>query len=151
MSRINGTNCFWTGRPTSLAEKYADTTDLEVLYVDTAPSIITPFAGSLITTPGRVRQFDCDMVIEAPADGFVRTTFYDTSGTPVGIEPVLWSILSFSSKSAGSTVGFQTHNLSFPGNGLYFKNGIGVICQRISGAPVIQAVASMIYYHAEGG
>ena len=146
MSRINGIPSSFRDRKTILLNDELDTVDLSLVHITNAPSITSPFVAPLITGPGRLRHFSCDTVTTVTGDGITRTTFYDTSGSPSGTEPVLYSFLSFSSQTASSTSSFQDHEISFPGNGLYYTNGVGVICQRVSGIPNITAVDAKIYY-----
>lgn len=146
MSRVYNVPSSFRDRKTILLNDQLDTLNLSLVHFTMPPPLATPFVGSFISGAGRLRFFTCDTVTECNNDGITRTTLYDSSGNPSGTEPVLYSFLSFSSQISNSTASFQNHEIYFPGNGLYYKNGVGIISQRVLGLPDIIGVDMKIYY-----
>jgi hypothetical protein len=115
-----------------------------------ANSISTPSSQSFLVAQGRLKVFNCDIILSAPTQiSAVRTTFYDTSGAPTGTEPVLFSIISFAQKIGGNTEGFSQHSYNFPERGVVFENGIGSICEALLGTPTIAYVDANFGYVAD--
>jgi hypothetical protein len=148
MSKVNGYSTDWKGRTTVLTKEDIDTEDLLCIHITDTPVFSdASFATNVIDQPGRLRYFEGSAVINAPADGIIRTTFYDTSGVPTETDTVLFSFLSFSEKVSGSTRGYQAYNFMFPGKGLIVKNGIGFKTQQLDGSPTFVAVDGVLYFH----
>lgn len=147
MSRINGCSSDWSGTMSTLASANVSTSDLQVFHLTDPPTITSPYAAVLIPHPGRLRKFACDLIISDSQDGAIRTTFYDTDQVPTGSEPVLYSMISYTEKVGAQETAIQTHDPVFPGEGIQFKRGIGVICQRILNSPTIVHVDAVFYYH----
>lgn len=123
--------------------KYVKTDQLQVVEISGAP---TPdFSLNLLVGSGIARQFDCDVMLDT-TDGYTRTRFYDTSGAPNGTEPLLWGFLSSGRKVGSSTLSFDRHSLTFPGEGLHFEHGVGILCQVVTGTATIDGVEAILYY-----
>lgn len=114
-----------------------------------ANSVTLPSSQNLFTGSGRLLVFNCDIILTGPSSvSATRTTFYDTSGTPTGSEPVLFSIISFAQKVTGVTEGYSQHAYTFPSLGLVFNEGVGIQCEVIVGTPSILQVEAMFGYVA---
>lgn len=112
-------------------------------------SISPPSSQSLFTGQGRLKVFNCDIILTGPSQvSAVRTVFYDTSGVPTGTEPVLFSIISFAQKQSSVTEGFSQHSYNFPERGVVFENGIGLSCSVLYGTPTIAFVDANFGYVA---
>jgi hypothetical protein len=93
-----------------------------------------PFSGNFVNVPCVWKKLVCETSQVNPfasGVGGIGSVFYDTSGTPVGTEPVLLRLThpAVNQHYAGSGfVGTSFHDITFPDGGLICNHGIGVIC-----------------------
>lgn len=98
----------------------------------TAPAL--PFSGNFVNAPCVWKKLVCETAQTTIANtGFITTTFYDTSGTPTGSEPVLLrlnhpAVFTYNNPAMTSNFGTAFHDITFPDGGLICSAGIGVIC-----------------------
>lgn len=128
-------------------DDYLQPKAFSIFGTSSAPSL--PFAGNFVSVPCVWKKVVCDTAVSNPTGiGWIITTFYDTSGTPTGSEPVLLRMLHPSlSQSNGITGAWGTpqHDIEFPDGGLICNDGIGVICQAFNSS-FFSAVSITGYY-----
>jgi hypothetical protein len=147
MSKITGHNSFSLDKVNKTTFNTQNTRDMNIIHITDTPVFTDlSFATNIINGDGRLRYFEGSAVIEDAAEGIIRTTFYDVSGSPTGIEPTLFSFLSFCEKRGSSTRGVQYYTFSFPGEGLHYYDGIGFKTEQIDGTPVFISVDGCIYF-----
>ena len=114
------------------------TEDLQTFEIRDPP--VLDYSANVLIGKGRLRKFTCDVILDT---GIARTRFFDTSGSPDGTEPLLFGFLS----EAQGNDKRNNHNFDFPGEGLHFQNGVGVLCEVVDGTPTIDGVEAVGYYH----
>lgn len=123
--------------------------DLQIVNFQ-AQDLIPTISGNILQDAGRLRSFNA-YIIEGGAGAInaIRTTLYDTSGTPTEEEPELFSFLSYARRESGITSGFSKHNLIFPELGIKFEKGIGFISVAVLGTPVLTDIEANFGYVRE--
>jgi hypothetical protein len=93
-----------------------------------------PFSGNFVNVPCVWKKLVCETSQVNPTAsgmGGIGSVFYDTSGTPVGTEPVLLRLTHPAVNQPYANQGFvgtSFHDIDFPDGGLICNHGIGVIC-----------------------
>lgn len=113
----------------------------------TGSGLPVPLAGNIFADKGYLRSFHAGIILDGPNQASsIRTTFYDTSGTPVGTEPELFTFISFAQKISSTTEGFTENDFKFEEKGMYFNEGIGFMTEPVLGTPTILQVDALLCY-----
>lgn len=94
---------------------------MENYIVDASSVVDTSF--NIIDRPSFLNGIICDVLFSGI--NTKKIELFDTSGIPTGSEEKKFNFLISSE--------FPQHNISFPKDGIYFKNGISMMCSDLGG------------------